>query len=157
MRKGYLLLGIALLVMGCRTTKEMNRTEVETVRCIKEIVRDIMVIVSSDSSWLRAWLACDSTGQVIMKELIDYRAGKKISVPQVEIKNNLLTAKATVDSFGIFMTLRDKYENNTMSQLTTIERVKEIYRLRTWQKWILLWGIVSLLIYLRKLWNLFGI
>lgn len=155
MRTIYFILCAGLLVTGCRSIKEINRDEIETVKWVKETVRDTTVVIARDSAWLRAWLACDSSGQVMIRELMDYQQGKNVGLPRINIRNNLLTAKVSVDSFGIFMTLRDKYESHRTQQITAIEKVKEVYRLREWQKWLLGWGVVSLLIILRKLWKSF--
>ena len=153
--ESVLFLGILVLtVSACRTTREVRWTTTDSVKIVREIERDTMVVVTADSSWLKALLECDSTGQVIMKELIAYQTGKHVVIPEVDIKDNVLTTRVKVDSFGIFLKLRDKYEMLTEARVETIETVKEVNRLKGWQEICIVFGIIfiiQLIIYLKKI------
>lgn len=144
--RSWMCFGILVVaVSACGTIKETRWVANDSVRIVRETERDTMILVTADSSWLKAWLECDSTGQVIMKELIAYQKGENVGVPDVEINDNVLTARVKIDSFGIFLTLRDKYETITTARVETIETVKEVNRLKGWQKVCVGLGIVFLI------------
>jgi hypothetical protein len=102
---------------------------------IRETVRDTVVTVKADSSLIRALLECDSLGQVRLKELLDYQAGERLKPPDVDITDNVLTAKAQVDSMNIYLQLRDRYERHTITQTQTDKEIieVEVNRLTWWQ------------------------
>lgn len=139
---------LVFMVSACGTIKEVRWVTNDSVRIVHETERDTMVMVTADSSWLKAWLECDSTGQVIMKELIAYQEGEHVGIPDVKIDNNVLTTRIKIDSFGIFLKLRDKYEMITTARVETIETVKEVNRLKGWQKVCVGLGIVFLIQFL---------
>lgn len=88
---------------------------------------------------IRALLQCDSLGKVTMRELLEYKAGKRVKPPAIDITDNVLTATAQVDSLEMMLQLKDYYEyyygRNESTVTETIE--VEVNRLSWWQKlWI---------------------
>lgn len=67
------------------------------------------------------------------------------------LKDNRLTAKAVVNSMGIYLTYKDRYKEEQKVQ--TIETVieKEINVLKWWQKALMLMGAVSTLTFLASI------
>lgn len=68
--------------------------KVEVLTLVRDRIRDSLVQLPPDSSWLEALLACDSVGKVYLKELIAYKSGEHLKVPSLGIKNNLLRVNA---------------------------------------------------------------
>lgn len=44
---------------------------------VREIVKDSIITIPPDSAWLKAWLECDSAGNVLLQQL-EQRNGEKI-------------------------------------------------------------------------------
>lgn len=154
MNRGWFGIGVmGLLLTTCRPVKEWRQTTYDSVRVVHETLRDTTVIIRADSSWLRALLECDSSGQVILKELLDYQVGKYTGIPAIEIEENMLTAKMKIDSFGIFLTLRDRYENVMTNRVVHLTEIREINRLRGWQKSLIGLGIIFLFLSVGYLWR----
>lgn len=106
--KKLLVLGCFLTMLwACRTGKpamvsSSDSTQSEIRTKYVEIIKDSTVFIDPDSSLLQALLACDSNGQVMLKNLLSYQNGKHAKVPEVAISNNKLTVKSRVDSFSIY-------------------------------------------------------
>ena len=93
-----------------------------------------MVKIEADSAMLRALIECDSLGQAHIRELLRYRSGQRVEPPQVEIRDNVLTATARIDSQAIYLALKDRYvEKDTRTSHTEVRTV-EVNRLTWWQK-----------------------
>lgn len=101
---------------------------------------------------LQALLECDSTGNVLIRQLLDYRVGKRLKPPQAEIKDNILTAKAETDTLDIHLFLDSYYER--MERLLNERETIQVNVLTKWQEMRLqmanivliilpLWGIVK--------------
>jgi hypothetical protein len=102
-----LLLVVPLLYLSaCRSDRptQVRDTTINTVNndSLVTAANDSLIGVAPDSSLLKAFLAVDSNGQVVMKELEEYKHGKNVNVPTVNIKNNHLIAKCDVDSFAVW-------------------------------------------------------
>jgi len=109
---------------------------------IRDVIRDTTLVVKRDSSLLRALVECDSLGRARISELLQTQPGKRVAPPLVAINQNVLTATAQVDSFSIYMQLRDKY----IEQKTTVTVLRhvEVNRLTWWQTlWV---GVGKILI-----------
>ncbi len=125
---------IALFMTSCRETKEVSNTQRLQTLIIRDTVRDTLVQVKADASLIRALLECDSAGNVLLKRILEYEAGKHVAPPQLDIQDNVLTAMAEVDSFGIFMTLRDRYVERTDYLESNEKEIVYVNRLTGWQK-----------------------
>ncbi len=109
-----------------------------------EILRDTVVRVERDSSLVRALIECDSLGQARIKELVEIQSGLNVAPPSLELKDNILTSSAQVDSMAIYLTLKDRYTEH--KQVEIIERVEtiEVNYLTRWQKWMCALGHIAL-------------
>ena len=126
-----------VIMPGCRTVRTATSSEIHATDTvvIRETVRDTIVIIQADNSLLRALLECDSLGQVRMKELLDYEAGDRLKPPDVDITDNVLTAKAQIDSLAIYLQLRDRYEKHSTARTQADKEIitVEVNRLTWWQ------------------------
>ena len=110
-----------------------NKTFVRT-ETILEIVNDTVVKVQPDSASIKALLECDSVGNVLLKRIAEYEAGKHVNPPKLDIQDNVLTAMVKVDSFGIFMTFRERYVERTDFMESQEREIVYVNRLTGWQK-----------------------
>ncbi len=129
------LIGItALFMQSCKAKKEVSSTTLVRTETIREIERDTLVEVQPDSASIRALLECDSVGNVLLKQIAEYEAGKHVNPPKLDIQDNVLTATVKVDSFGIFMTFRERYVNRTDFMESQEKEIVYVNRLTGWQK-----------------------
>lgn len=112
----------------------MSNTTLVRTEIIREIVNNPVVEVQADSALIKALLECDSAGNVLLKRIAEYEAGKHVNPPQLDIRDNVLTAKVKVDSFGIFMTFRERYVERTDYMESQEKEIVYVNRLTGWQK-----------------------
>jgi len=145
----YLLYTIILLLLAsCKCvntlpaeTKTIVRTEV------KEIIRDSIVELPSDSAWLKALLACDSAGNVYLKTIEEYQQGTNIKLPLPEIKYNTVIVTAKVDSSAIYLQWKERHSFKDSIQVI-VQPPVEIKEPSNWQ-WFQIWvGRISLGIFI---------
>ena len=147
------ILAAALLInlSGCCPKLYPHTTEnTERIVTVTETVRDTVIQVHPDSSIVQALIRCDSTGRARLEEIQTLRQSERLC-QTISLQDNRLTAKATVDSMGIYLTYKDRYKEEQKVQ--TIETVieKEVNILRWWQK-ALMWAggiaIVALIVFI---------
>ena len=111
-----------------------------------ETLRDTVVTVKADSALIRALIECDSLGQAHIRQLVEYRAGERLRPPKIDIKDNVLTAAAQVDSMAIYLQLKDRLQvrEHNKSEIKVIHQTVETNRLTWWQKWLLWIGVFYL-------------
>ena len=137
----YLLVSTVLSVLflpSCGTPRLLPSSTIQTdTLIIREVVRDTSVVVQRDSSLIRALVECDSLGQARIRELIDIKAGQHIKPPQLAIgPQNVLTVTALVDSFSVYMKLKDRYQEAVYKTVITPPPI-EVNRLTWWQQlWV---------------------
>lgn len=95
---------------------------------------------------LQALLECDSAGQVVMKELLNYRAGDRLKPPEVIVKNNTLTVTAKVDSLSVYLALKDRYTELKQAEVIKETVAIEVNRLTGWQKFRIWIGNIALIL-----------
>lgn len=116
---------------------------------IVEIVRDSLITIPADSSWLKAYLECDSIGNVHIRQLLEYKAGEKMKPPTITIKENILTALSSADSLNIYLTLKDRYQYTVTDNIKYEKEIIEVNRLTKMQGfWIILGYILGIVLFL---------
>lgn len=126
---------IALFMTSCKGQEGMSSTQKsQTTLIVRETSRDTLVKVEADASLVKALLECDSAGNVLLKRILEYEAGKHVAPPKLDIRDNVLAATAEVDSFGIFMTLWDRYMERTDYLESNHKEITYVNRLTGWQK-----------------------
>ncbi len=129
-----LIVTIALFMTSCKAKKEVNRITIVRTEKVLETVRDTVVNVQADSASIKALLECDSVGNVLLKRIAEYEAGKHVNPPKLDIRDNVLTAKVKVDSFGIYMTFLERYVERTDFTESREKEIVYVNRLTGWQK-----------------------
>ncbi|MEG1426884.1 MAG: hypothetical protein RSC76_04270 [Oscillospiraceae bacterium] len=109
-------------------------------------LRDTAVVVEADSSMIRALIECDSLGRARIREILELQNGKHVKPPRLNLKDNILTATAQVDSFYIFVKYCERYKQSYhRSDYQASEVViKEVNRLHWWQTTLIWIGVLSL-------------
>lgn len=74
-----------LIVQSCRTPQPIVQTEVKEV-LVDRVITDTIVTIAPDSASIRAYLECDSAGNVLIKELQEVQ-GKNVSLA-LQLKNS---------------------------------------------------------------------
>ena len=140
MRKMLIIL-LAALLAACSPSLKLQSSEATDTVTVTEQVRDTVVVLERDQSMLRALLECDSVGQVQMRRLMEYQAGNRLRPPDIEVRDNVLTATAQADSMAIYLTLKDRIERHTSTRKEF--QVVEVNRQNTWQRTWMRIGQVS--------------
>ena len=145
------LAALLAILQGCCPKFYPHTTEnTERIVTVTETVRDTVIQVRPDSSIVQALIRCDSTGRARLEEIQTLRQSERLR-QTFSLQDNRLTARATVDSMGIYLTYKDRYKEEQKVQ--TIETVieKEVNILRWWQK-ALMWAggiaIVALIVFI---------
>mgnify|MGYP003304340985 FL=1 len=150
MRRCIRLLTTLLVLQGCCPKfYPQTTTTVEHVEVVKEVVRDTVVQVQSDSSILQALIQCDSTGRARLKEIQTLKESArlqqsiKMEADPLPYQPTVITVKATVDSMGIYLTYKDRFKESVETREIETIIEKEVNILHWWQK-LLMWlgGIV---------------
>lgn len=129
---------IGMLVAGCCSNKPITVTEKVTVT-ETEYIRDTVVMVQPDASMIRALLECDENRNVVVKQLLEWQTGKHVQPPQIVIRENVITATAKVDSFGIYMSWKQR-EKQTDTEKTVPVITNELTGWQWFQVW---WGRIA--------------
>ena len=141
---------VAMLVwmlQACRTPQPIVQTEVKEV-VIEREVRDTIVTIAPDSASIKALLECDSTGNVLIKELEETQ-GKNVAL-EMALKNKqtnkgtALVIDCKADSLQVLV---DKYKEE-LSQVSDNKQVEtiEVKYIPSFVKWLAWVGGVSILL-----------
>jgi len=89
-----------------------------------------LVFAPADSAMIRAYFECDKQGKLYLSEIIQLRAGKHVK-PRIVIKDSLIEVECIVDSIGIYVLMKDRYETKEttkteIKEKTLIEKIRHI-------------------------------
>ena len=138
-----LILPIVLFGQSCSTPK-ITTSETTTTNS-SEVIRDTTIVFPADSAWLRAWLECDSLGNVLMRELIAKNGERSnVSAQLTPVPANkdgpkgaLLDVQFACDSLRQEIQIRDKIIETIKSQKETI--IIEVDKPYPWYTKMLMW------------------
>ena len=117
---------------------------------ITETVRDTIIQIQPDSSIVQALIRCDSTGRARLEEIRTLRESARVQ-QTLNLKDNKLSAKAVVDSMGIYLMCKERHKEEQKVQVVETVIEKEVNILKWWQKALMWMGAVSTLIFLSSL------
>lgn len=136
---------------GCCPKLYPHKTEnTEHLVTVTETIKDTIIQVQPDSSIVQALIRCDSTGQARLEEIRTLKESARVQ-QTLALKDNKLTAKAVVDSMGIYLTYKERYREEQKAQVVETVIEKEVNVLKWWQKALMWMGAVSALIFLTSL------
>ena len=140
---------LLFLLTACRTPQTL---QTDTVREVRIIERDTLISIAPDSATVRALLECDSTNQVILRQLTT-RNGNRIaatatllSPPLKEgagevLGGGLLSVVCHEDSLTRLLHLRDSVITTLRTEQRTIEVPAPLTR---WQSFCLVLGQITI-------------
>lgn len=135
-----------LVAVSCCPKLYPNKMEsTEHTVTVTETIRDTIIQVQPDSSIIQALIKCDSTGRARLDEIRTLKESARVQ-QTLALKDNRLTAKAVVDSMGIFLTYKERYREDQKVQVVETVIEKEVNVLKWWQKVLMTIGIVSIII-----------
>jgi len=153
-KPGFLILLLVVSLTGCISEQRClkryppsERTETfvqhDTVTCIK----DSLIPLPADSGLIRALLECRE-GKVVVRQIEEIKPGKKV-VPFIDLKNNVLTAGARIDSSSVYFAWKETHIRESKIQVKVIE--KPIYKVTGFRNFLIwsggiAWSILLVLV-----------
>ena len=129
---------------GCCPKLYPHKTEnTEHTVTITETIIDTVIQIQPDSSIVQALIMCDSTGRARLEEIRTLKESARIQ-QTLSLKDNKLTAKAVVDSMGIFLTYKERYREEQKVQVVETVIEKEVNVLKCYQKALMWMGALVL-------------
>ena len=110
-------------------------------------MKDSLIPLPADSGLIRALLDCRE-GKVSIKQIQEIKPGKKV-VPFIDLKNNVLTLGARIDSSSVYFAWKETHIRESRIQVKTIE--KPVYKVTVLQNFLIwsggiAWSILVILI-----------
>ena len=144
--KSKIIFLLALTVASCCPKLYPHKTEnTEHTITVTETIRDTVIQVQPDSSIVQALIRCDSTGRARLEEIRTLKESARVR-QALALKDNRLTAKAIVDSMGIYLTYKERHKEEQHVQAIETVIEKEVNILRWWQKALMWIGISAIVL-----------
>ena len=156
MKNLILILTAVILMTGCSKRYQPQTVKTDSV-FIKQIetVRDTVIKVKADSSSIQLLIECDSLNEAYLSRLLTYQAGTNSMIPEVIIKDRILTVKCKVDSMAVYSKIKEKYHEQTQVKIEKETIVVETNKLTKFQKFMQWMGwcfiVISILLGIFKL------
>ena len=148
-KPGFLILLLVVSLTGCISEQRCQKryppaesTETVIQHDTVTSVKDSLIPLPTDSGLIRALLECRE-GKVVIRQIEEIRPGKKV-VPFIDLKNNVLTAGAKIDSSSIYFTWKETHIRESKVQLKVIE--KPVYKVTGFQNFLIWSGKISWMI-----------
>jgi hypothetical protein len=153
-KPGFLILLLVVSLTGCVSEQRclkryppVERTETFVQHDTITTVKDSLIPLPADSGLIRALLECRE-GKVVIKQIEEIKPGKKV-VPFIDLKNNVLTTGARVDSSSVYFAWKETHIRESKIQVKTIE--KSVYKVTGFQNFLIwsggiAWSVLLILI-----------
>ncbi len=148
-----LLYGLLIITAACSPKLyPSSSVEVQNTVTEKEIIRDTIIQVQPDSSMIRALIQCDSTGRARLQELQTLRESARlqqsISIDQdpEPYQPTALTIQAKVDSMGIYLKYKERFKQETKTEIKETIIEKEVNILKPYQKFLMIIGLLAIIL-----------
>lgn len=148
------------LLVGCShrlypTQERVVETEKETKVEIIEKIKDTTIVISADSSLVEALIECNERGEAALKEVEQLRSSERIN-QTLKIEDNRLTSKVVVDSMGIYLQYKERYEREEVKEKEIVEVYIEsppeiVNVLKGWQKFLMWCGVAMIALIILKI------
>lgn len=140
-----LIVALATLCDCCPKLYPHKTENTEHTVTVTETIWDTIIQVQPDSSIVQALIKCDSTGQARLEEIRTLKKSARVQ-QTLALNDNKLTAKAVVDSMGIYLTYKERHREEQKVQLVETVIEKEVNILKWWQKALMWVGVCTILI-----------
>ena len=144
-KPGFLILLLVVSLTGCISEQRCQKryppaekTETFIQHDTVTSVKDSLIPLPADSGLIRALLECRE-GKVVIRQIEEIRPGKKI-IPFIDLKNNVLTTGAKIDSSSIYFAWKETHIRESKIQLKVIE--KPVYKVTGFQNFLIWSGII---------------
>jgi hypothetical protein len=153
-KPGFLILLLVVSLTGCISEQRCQkryppaeRTETFIQHDTVTSVKDSLIPLPADSGLIRALLECRE-GKVVIRQIEEIRPGKRV-VPFIDLKNNVLTTGAKIDSSSIFFAWKETHIRESKIQVKVIE--KPVYKVTGLQNFLIwsggiAWSILLILV-----------
>jgi hypothetical protein len=153
-KPGFLILLLVVSLTGCISEQRClkryppaERTETFVQHDTITTVKDSLIPLPADSGLIRALLECRE-GKVVVKQIEEIKPGKRV-VPFIDLKNNVLTTGARIDSNSVYFAWKETHIRESNIQVKTIE--KPVYKVTGFQNFLIwsggiAWSILLILI-----------
>ncbi len=148
-KPGFLILLLVGSLTGCISEQNclkryppVERTESLIQHDTVTSVKDSLIPLPADSGLIRALLEC-LEGKVVIKQIEEIKPGKKV-VPFIDLRNNILTAGASIDSSSVYFAWKETHIRESRIQVRTIE--KTVYKVTGLQNFLIWSGAIAWLI-----------
>jgi len=145
-KPGFLILLLIVSLTGCISEQRCQkryppaeRTETVIQHDTVTTVKDSLIPLPADSGLIRALLECRE-GKVVIRQIEEIKPGKKI-VPFIDLKNNVLTTGARIDSSSIYFAWKETHIRQSKIQVKTIE--KPVYKVTGFQNFLIWSGGIA--------------
>jgi len=146
MKQVFLFLLLLAFFSGCITRQKCHKRyppaePVETFvrHDTISVVKDSLILLSADSGLIRALLECRE-GKVVVKQIEEIKPGKRV-VPFIDLKNNVLTTGARIDSSSVYFAWKETHIRESNIQVKTIE--KPVYKVTGLQNFLIWSGGIA--------------
>ena len=143
MKSKIILLSALAVTSCCPKLFPHKKDNAEHTVVVTETIRDTVIRIQPDSSIVQALIKCDSTGRARMEEIRTLKESARVQ-QTLALKDNKLTAKAVVDSMGIYLTFKERYREEQKVQVVETVIEKEVNILKWWQMAMIWIGIAAL-------------
>lgn len=110
-----------LMISGCATQKRCNEKfpPVEATSSadssstqLSEYSQDSLqkTTLAPDSSYIKLLIECTERGEALIKQVEGYKSGRRVNIPDVSIKGNVLTAGCRADSLTIYNIIKKRFK-----------------------------------------------
>jgi len=153
-KPGFLIILLVASLTGCISEQRClkrypptERTETIVQHDTVTTVKDSLIPLPADSGLIRALLECRE-GKVVIRQIEEIKPGKKV-VPFIDLKDNVLTTGARIDSSSIYFAWKETHIRESKIQVKTIE--KSINKVTGFQNFLIwsggiAWSILLILI-----------
>jgi len=145
-KPGFLILLLVVSLTGCISEQRClkryptaERAETFVQHDTVTTVKDSLIPLPADSGLIRALLECQE-GKVVIKQIEKIKPGKKV-VPFIDLKNNVLTTGARIDSSSVFIAWKETHIRESKVQLKVIE--KPVYKVTGFQNFLIWSGGIA--------------
>jgi len=145
-KPGFLILLLVVSLTGCISEQRCQkryppaeRTETFIQHDTITSVKDSLIPLPADSGLIRALLECRE-GKVVIRQIEEIKPGKKI-IPFIDLKNNVLTAGAKIDSSSIYFAWKEIHIRESKIQVKVIE--KPVYKVTGFQNFLIWSGMIA--------------
>ncbi len=150
----FLILLLVVSLSGCiseqrclRRYPSAEHSETLVLHDTVTQVKDSLIPLPADSGLIRALLDCRE-GKVSIRQIQEIKPGKKV-VPFIDLKNNVLTTGARIDSSSVYFAWKETHIREIKIQVKTIE--KPVYKVTGLQNFLIwtggiAWSILLILI-----------